>query len=287
VLMLAKAKKKARPKMLFDALCAVLATLSYLVLGFVVLCAPNYHRQPFTYYSQHVVEPATLEELEDLSVILGQRAGELRALVAENDQGQVLLTGKNLYAVAAQANLVMENLSATYPVLGGITPPPKPVASSFVLNQLKLSGFFFPYFTEANFNTKMPAAEMPFTMLHELAHAQGFMREDEANFIAYLACRDSDNPDFAYSGNLMALRYCLSALSGADTEAYNRVYEGLSEPVQRDIIEARTHWGRYDGTLADLSDRVNDVYLRVNSQPAGTRSYGQVVDLLIAEYRRW
>lgn len=287
IFMMIGAKKKARKKMLSDALLAVLAVVSYLVLGFVLLCAPNYHRQPFTYYSRHVVAPATLEELEELSLILGQNADELRPLLMENDEGRVLLTGKNLYSVAALANGVMADLGETYPVLGGITPSPKPVAASFILNRLQLSGFFFPYFTEANFNSRMPTTEMPFTMLHELAHAQGFMREDEANFIAYLACRDSDNPDFAYSGNLMALRYCLSALAGEDTEAYYRVYEGLSEAVRRDIVESRAHWDRYDGTLADISDRVNDVYLRVNSQHDGTKSYGRVVDLLIAEYRLW
>ncbi|TYC84905.1 DUF3810 domain-containing protein [Acetobacterium wieringae] len=35
---------------------------------------------------------------------------------------------------------------------------------------------------------------IPATMTHELAYQCGFMYEDEDNFIAYLACRQQDDP---------------------------------------------------------------------------------------------
>ena len=37
----------------------------------------------------------------------------------------------------------------------------------------------------------------------------GFAREDEANCLAYFACRQHSDPEFRYSGPLVALRYLL------------------------------------------------------------------------------
>lgn len=62
---------------------------------------------------------------------------------------------------------------------------PKPVANSWLMSRAQLTGqFTFTY--EANINILAPDYTIPATICHELAHTRGFMREDEANFIAYL-----------------------------------------------------------------------------------------------------
>jgi len=38
------------------------------------------------------------------------------------------------------------------------------------------------------------------------------MREDEANFIAFLACLQSDDPEFRYSGVYLASVHAMNAL---------------------------------------------------------------------------
>ena len=281
------AESKDRRQMLFDAALLVIKVAAYIYLAFAVLCAPNYYRQPFTYYSGHEIRAGTVAELADLAAILGERAAVARESVYENEEGVALLTANTIVDVARESKTVMQDLAEIYPILGGGTPAPKPISFSKLLSRLNLGGFYFPFFNEPNFNAHMPAVNIPFTMLHELSHAHGFMREEEANFIAYLACRNSENPDFAYSGNLNALRYCLNALAGADADAYRTVWNGLAEPVRRDLAYTRVYWAEYDGSLARISDAVNDTYLKVNSQSQGTRSYGMVVDLLLAEYRTW
>lgn len=42
---------------------------------------------------------------------------------------------------------------------------------------------------------------------HEFAHLKGFMQEDEANLIGYLACINSDDAFFRYSGYMGVLNY--------------------------------------------------------------------------------
>ena len=41
----------------------------------------------------------------------------------------------------------------------------------------------------------------------------------------------------------------------------------------------------YDLSAKEVSDKVNDTYLKLNDQQDGVRSYGKMVDLLLA-YRR-
>ena len=44
-------------------------------------------------------------------------------------------------------------------------------------------------------------------------------------------------------------------------------------------------WNQFDGPVAEVSNQVNDAYLKANSQEDGVRSYGRMVDLLLAMYR--
>ena len=58
------------------------------------------------------------------------------------------------------------------------------------MSYANIGGMFFPFTMESNINVDNPFFVVPWTMAHELAHQCGFMREDEANFIAYLACKE-------------------------------------------------------------------------------------------------
>ncbi len=55
---------------------------------------------------------------------------------------------------------------------------PKPIHFSRVLTRLGISGMFFPFTGEANFNAEQPDCDLPFAIAHEMAHQRGFARED-------------------------------------------------------------------------------------------------------------
>ena len=130
-----------------------------------------------------------------------------------------------------------------------------------------------------------PFFMVPWTMAHELAHQCGFMREDEANFIAYLACKESDDALMRYSGLLLAYDNAMGALRSADPERAAEIASGLAEPVRRDLAERAKHWAQYEGPVQDVSNAANDAYLKANNQSDGMQSYGRMVDLLLAEQR--
>ena len=61
---------------------------------------------------------------------------------------------------------------------------------------------------------------------------------------------------------------------------------GLPEAVRRDMWDNNAFWQRYEGRVSEAATRVNDTYLKVNSQAEGVKSYGRVVDLMLAYHRQ-
>lgn len=266
-------------------LSTVLAIASVIYALFVLDCGLNYSRYPFTYYSGLSVRDSSSQELAELCAELIEEANLLREQVQENESGITQLS-KSMYQTANDAKTAFDILSQGYPVLQGNYAQPKPVVLSRFMSYAQITGVFFPLTFEANINREAPEYTIPATMCHELAHLRGFMREDEANFIGYLACRYSDNLEFQYSGVMLALVHSMNSLYGADPELYFTLAQQYSQGVAADLLYNNQYWRRYEGAVAEVSNIINDSYLKANFQNDGVRSYGRMVDLLLADYRK-
>ena len=121
-------------------------------------------------------------------------------------------------------------------------------------------------------------------MCHELTHLRGYMQEEEANFIAYLACRDSDDPEFQYSGTLLTLLHARNALYSADREAWQTIRDELPDTVVADLRADNAYWAQFRGVVSKVSDTVYDGFLKSNGDTDGSKSYGVVTDLLVAYF---
>ena len=266
----------------------LLCLIAVVFFGYVLLCGVNYHRYPVAYHLGLEVKDSTVEELEGLLVELADQAVALRAqLTTENEAGVYELPYSER-EMGKQAKAAYQALAEEYTVFGGWYPAPKPVFFSRLMSYTEITGVFTPWTMEANVNIDISPYSIGATMCHELAHLRGFMREDEANYIAYRACMASDSLDLQYSGTMLALIYTGNALYGKDAERYFAVYrEHYSEAVIRDLAANNEYWDQFEKTvIAETAEKVNDTYLKVNDQTDGTQSYGRVVDLLLAEYRQ-
>lgn len=125
---------------------------------------------------------------------------------------------------------------------------------------------------------------LPFTMCHELSHLRGFMQEEEANFISFLACRASALAEFQYSGTLCAWEYVMGALYRADPDIWQEVRNTLDPSAEPDLKADDVFWAQYDGRIAEAANLMNDTYLKANGQTQGVHSYGQMTDLLVIYY---
>jgi len=258
--------------------------ISMILLVFVLGAGINYNRESYAYHTGITVQDSSLDELLQLYMIFIERAEIIAPQIETDMNGHFLLRRDGLYYDARKSMIELNNL---YGGLGNYFPRAKGLfLSRVLLSNLNIGGFFSPWTMEANYNTDMPGQSIPFVINHELAHVSGHMREDEANFIAYLASRNSENIDFNYSAVYVAISYTLNALRGSvSPEQYNELFSMLPEQLRRDFAAAHAYWQAFQGPAADLSVRVNDAYLRINQQEDGVQSYGRMVDLLLAYYR--
>ena len=166
----------------------------------------------------------------------------------------------------------------------GYYPRPKELIFSEILSYQQLTGIYLPFTVEANYNGDMTSYNKPFTVCHELSHLRGFMQEQEANFIAFLACTGSERTDFQYSGYLSGWVYCMNALYRADPESWQEVRSLIDAAAEPDLAANNAFWDRYEGPVSDTAERINDTYLKVNGQADGVKSYDRMVDLVVAYY---
>lgn len=267
---------------------AICCTVYFL---FTALCGLNYYRHTFAEHAGYDVEEAGVdaaqrqEELVALAASLADELGRTRAQLGDDADLFDVQPGQ-FERYARESVEAVRKLAEQYPALERpLYSPPKPVIASKLLSYANIGGMFFPFTMESNINVDNPLFVIPWTMAHELAHQCGFMREDEANFIAYLACRQSDDALMRYSGYVLAYDNAISALRRVDPEAASAISLGLSAAVQRDLAGRAQHWAKYEGPVQNVSNAANDTYLKANDQADGMQSYGRMVDLLLAEQR--
>lgn len=275
-------KKGARGAALRNYCGTLALTAAALLLVFTLFCGVNYHRISFSEYEGFIREQSSKEELDRLCRFLAEEINRCDAAISGEGDGRFA----GLDTMEEQAVLAVKAAGETYESLSGFTPEPKAVWQSVRLSKRKITGIYSPFTIEANYNRDMPLFNVPSTLCHELSHLKGYMREDEANFVAWLACMASDQPQFVYSGHMLAFGYAMDALWNAgEKDAYREIYAGLCRNAKEDLQADSEFWHQYDGKTAEVSKAVNDTYLKLNSQEDGVKSYGRMVDLLLA-YRR-
>lgn len=264
----------------------VALVFSFIYFLFVLFCGMNYYRYEFTTYSGLEIKESSKQELIELCDSLLDNANELRTKLDNDENGISVLDDDNYYETSKRAQYSFNNISNKYEVLKGNYPRPKPVILSRQMSHMQITGIFFPFTFESNVNVDIPSYQIPATMCHELVHIRGFMREDEANFLSYLTCISSGYDDFAYSGIMLALTYSMNALYSEDYDAFVKLHEKYSEGVKRDMKYTGDYWEQFQTKIAEISHNINDTYLRANNQVDGVKSYGRMVDLLLAENRQ-
>lgn len=259
---------------------------SVLIFLFVLMGGINYYRYNFSQYSNLEIRDSSVVELYELSQYLSEQANELRQRIPQTDENGVFELSMSKRELAKASNQAYANLAKDYPVFKGHYGLAKPIMLSHAMSYTEITGIFIPFTMEANVNIDVPSYSIPATMLHEIAHQRGFMREDEANFIAYLAGMKSDRVELQYSSTMLALVNVMNALYDKDPTLYFDVRNGYSDAVLADSRANSAYWAQFkDNVVSTVSNKVNDTYLKVNNQTDGVHSYGRMVDLMLANYR--
>lgn len=284
LLIVMKGKRKKTGKIFGFVYCWIIA---FVMVTETLNCFILYHCSTFTDLNNIKVTEHTDKELEALGDIMITRLNELSTKVKRDSDGNFVLTS-DLNETAKKS---LEKLSDKFKNLDGYYVKPKPIICSFFMSQINLMGIYFPFSMEANYNNDMYKAKLPDTICHELAHTKGYIQEDEASFIAFMACDSSDSYDYQYSGYLSAFTQVRNKIfEYADTDTKIKFDSSLDESVWRDISENQKYWESVreaKDTVIDskkageISDKAMNSSLKLNGVNDGTRSYGRVVDLIL------
>jgi hypothetical protein len=165
---------------------------------------------------------------------------------------------------------------------GGAKHPKKMIYSS-KMAKFGLSGYYGPYFSEVQLNSKLLPMEYPFALAHEVAHKCGVASEAEANFVSFVICNSSEDPRLKYSGNLMIMLYFLN--DAQKLKDYGTIVKKIDSRAIADIQFMRKYYTSLQNeTLEKVSSAANDAYLKANSIKTGIKNYNQVVALVISGY---
>ncbi len=266
-------------------LASLLAVLTFFYSSFVLTFATAYRGSTLDVKLSLERAKLSADELYETSVkvLFGLSEAEKSVDFKENGFSEMPYGNRGLNK---ELNTAYAKACEKYPFLQKLKSNVKGVLLSEPMTYTHISGVYTFFTGEANLNVNFPDYTLPFTMAHEMAHQRGIAREDEANFIAFLVCLESDDAYIRYSAYLNMFEYLTNALYKADKEKYKSVINQLSDNVIGELIAYDEFFEKYrDSVASDVSNAVNNSYLVSQGQTSGTRSYGLVVELAVAYYK--
>lgn len=273
-------KPTARLKRVATSVRFALWCVAAFLWAFMLFFGINYQRPLLFDLVGFERREATATELETISNEVIRRVNE--SYEEAHDGGRVA-PGR------AQIARLLEESYGSIPELSvlprGRFAPPKPVYFSDVMTRLGISGVYFPFTAEPNFNADVPDFLLPFTMAHEMAHQRGVARESEANFVAFLVCVNSRDPFVRYSGYRHGLGV-VSELFRLEPDRARELVRQLGPGYREDSRRAALFWAKAGGIGGALGTRINDIYLRANRVKSGTADYAGSTALIIGYYLR-
>lgn len=275
-----KSKRSSRQFIIYRFLTGIIAVVCSFYIIFTFTCGLNYYRYSFIHYLDYDKYEPTQADLEEMIIYYGSKL----------DVEKINLSNQLSYSFdksAKESVIAMNELAKAYPILGEVDYfQPKALVSSKFFSKAGIAGLFFPFTYESNINVAIPNYMIPATMTHELAHQAGFMSEDEANFIAYLACVKSNDTQIRYSGYFFAFTQSIVRLKKIDSKKANDLESRLSDSVKTDLNLYRNYLKSQAGLIQTISLKMNNRYLKANNQSNGVKDYNQVVSLLLLDFHK-
>ena len=149
------------------------------------------------------------------------------------------------------------------------------------------TGYYNPFTGEAQIKTSVPVFTKPFIICHEIGHQLGYAKENEANFISFLAAKVSANVEFRYSAYYDVYSYAMSDLLFSNTSCFIELKNSEPAQVKKDNRTYRQYLLNTKNIIEPVMSTIYDRYLKLNNQPHGKETYNEVVDWLLAYMKKY
>ncbi len=266
-------------------LTSVFALITFFYSSFVLTFATAYRGKSLEEKLQLERESVSSEEILNTLEIINS---ELSVLVTstEYESNGFSVMPYNFSELNKKLNEAYESVSGKYDFINSFKSNAKQILLSGLMTYTHISGVYTFFSGEANVNVNYPDYVIPFTVAHEMAHQRGIAREDEANFIAFLVCIESDDLYIKYSAYFNVFEYLFSSLIKADIQMAKQFVEQVPREIFKEMDAYSEFFRKYDDNfVADVSDKVNNSYLISQGQTEGVKSYGLVTELTVAYYK--
>ena len=225
----------------------------------------------------------TEDNLYDTAKALLDEANALASRLEFDESGSAVMP-YSLDELSEKISAAYAKLSAKHSFIKGFSSRVKPILTEGAMSSVHLLGIYTFYTGEANINIDYPDFNLPYTTAHEFAHQRGIARENEANFVAFLVCLESDDDFIRYSGYLRLYEYVASSLYSTSKERYRELIADMSESVRGELVADSEYAEQYkDSFYGKISRKFNDMFLKMNGTE-GVVSYGLVTKLAVAYY---
>lgn len=258
--------------------------LSIFLLMFMVTDGVNFSRYSVGDLMDLPDRKYTKEELYEVMSDIAMKASEIRETLPEGEDSCAELT-VSLNEILLLADDTYDKINVEYPFLTTAVWQVKPVMLSHLWSYTGYTGVYCPWLLESSVNVDTPVFDIPHTAAHELAHTMAFAKENECNFLSYLACINSEQPDFIYSGLIEAYIYIANALYAADYEMWADAFnKNCSEKFIRDLNKHNAYWASFKGEVMEKAEEFNDTFIKVNGDKNGVLAYDLMVELVLRYY---
>ena len=266
--------------------CVIMLSIaSYVFTTFTFGFVPAYHGSTLDQKMGLEKQPVTEDELSDTAKTIAEALSVESEYIIYDGNGASIMP----YGYGDLNDKLMdayEKACEKYDFISPLHSNIKEIMLSKPMTYTHISGVYTFFTGEANLNTNYADYVIPFTAAHEFAHQRGIAREDEANFVAFLVCMESDDHYIRYSAYLNMYDYVIDALASVDKSRAKKISRSLPRGVLNDMNAYSEFFDEYrDSVASEISGAINDTYLNINGVEEGSDSYGMVVDLAVAYYK--
>lgn len=274
--------KELTKKKAFQKVLKIVLFFASIYIIFYLFWGMNYDRKGIAFQLQltpHSYDTADLFMIEN---ILLEKVNSAKMVVIKNHEkypstAQLILDAKKSY----------DEVHKKFPFLKYDRISVKSSFYGKLGDYMGFTGYYNPFTGEAQINTTVPPMLRPYIATHEMAHQLGYAKENEANFVGYLAAVSSQDTLFHYSAYLDLFLYTNREIYYFDSLSSRNIMEKLNPQVKADIEELRQFSLSHKSFLEPLISWMYGNYLKLNNQPQGMYSYNAVVGMLIAYYKKY
>lgn len=277
-----KAASSQKPYVYAKYVCFLLCIILCVYSSFVLTLGTAYHGKTLDQKMGINAELVSAKELYDTASILVEGA-EKELENVQFQYGSSSVMPYDLNTMNKYLNEAAKKAADKYPFISKLSSNLKYVMLSEPMSYTHITGVYTFFTGESNININFPDYTIPFTAAHELSHQRGIARENEANFCAFLICMESDDPYIRYSAYVNMYEYFSSPLYSASSDLYYDLNARIDNRIKQEMRAFNEFFDKYEkNVVAEVSGTINDTYLQVQGQEAGSKSYGLVVDLAVA-----